>query len=122
MNLIPLLSGPFPVTTLKQKEVTTDAVTLVWEQQESKSSYSYVVQVSNGSISLNSTALNTTSTITGVIAGSNYNCTVTTQITDGPQAAQSVTVPCFTSMCVYIFSIYIYICRVISKNESVSKQ
>ncbi|XP_042083353.1 receptor-type tyrosine-protein phosphatase H [Haplochromis burtoni] len=37
---------PFPVSNLTQTEITTNAVTLVWAQQESKLSYSYWVQLS----------------------------------------------------------------------------
>lgn len=82
---------------LRQSEVTTDAITLVWEQQESKPHYSYVVQTSNGSIFLSNTVLNTTTTIAGLVAGSNYSFTVTTQTADGTQAAP-VTVYYFTRM------------------------
>lgn len=82
---------------LRQSEVTTDAITLVWEQQESKSFYSYVVQASNGSIFLSNTVFKTTTTISGLVAGSNYSFTVTTQTADGTQAAP-VTVSRFTRM------------------------
>lgn len=89
---------------LREAEVTTDAVTLVWEQQESKSHYSYVVQASNGSIFLSNTVYNTTKTFMGLVAGSNYSFTVTTQTADGTQAAP-VTVSDFTRMFIlYIVS------------------
>lgn len=89
---------------LREAEVTTDAVTLVWEQQESKSHYSYVVQASNGSIFLSNTVFNTTKMFIGLVAGSNYSFTVTTQTADGTQAAP-VTVSYFTRMFIlYILS------------------
>lgn len=85
---------------LKQADITTNTVTLVWVQQESKPHYSYMVQASNGSIFLSYIVLNTTTTITGLVAGSYYNFTVTTQTADGTRAPP-VTVPCITRMLVY---------------------
>uniref|UniRef100_UPI0037E8ED9F receptor-type tyrosine-protein phosphatase eta isoform X2 n=1 Tax=Semicossyphus pulcher TaxID=241346 RepID=UPI0037E8ED9F len=85
---------PHPVTLLAEKtEITTDSVTLVWEQQESKSHYSYVVQASNNAPS--DTVLDTTKKISGLLSGSNYSFTVITQTADGTQAAP-VTVSYFT--------------------------
>nr|XP_046249269.1 receptor-type tyrosine-protein phosphatase beta-like isoform X6 [Scatophagus argus] len=78
---------PHPVSMLRGAEITTNAVTLVWEQRERKPHYSFVVQASNGSIFHSSTVSNTTYTITGLVAGSNYSFTVTTQTADGTQAA-----------------------------------
>lgn len=72
---------------LTQAGITTNAVTLMWEQQESKSYYSYVVQVSNSSFSSSKAVLNTSITITGLLSGSNYSFTVTAQTADGTQAA-----------------------------------
>ncbi|XP_070827425.1 receptor-type tyrosine-protein phosphatase eta-like [Chaetodon trifascialis] len=86
---------PYSVTMLRQTEITTDAVTLMWEQPESKSHYSYVVQASNGSIFQSNKVFNTTDTMTGLLSGSNYSFTVTTQTEDGTQAAP-VTVFFFT--------------------------
>ncbi|KAM7003473.1 receptor-type tyrosine-protein phosphatase eta-like [Tautogolabrus adspersus] len=84
---------PYPVTVRADKtEITTNTVTLVWEQQESKCHLSYVVQVSNGAPSQ---TVNTTKMFTGLSSGSNYSFTVTTQTADGTQAAP-VTVSYFT--------------------------
>ncbi|XP_042352632.1 receptor-type tyrosine-protein phosphatase eta isoform X3 [Plectropomus leopardus] len=86
---------PYPVTKLRPSEITTNAMTLVWEQLESKPQYSYVVQTTNGSFSQNETVLNKTITITGLLSGSNYSFTVTTQAADGTPAAPE-TVSYFT--------------------------
>uniref|UniRef100_A0A8C4DIL8 protein-tyrosine-phosphatase n=1 Tax=Dicentrarchus labrax TaxID=13489 RepID=A0A8C4DIL8_DICLA len=87
---------PYPVTLLlTQTVITTDAVTLVWVQPESKPHYSYEVQVSNSSISTSRNVSNTTYTITGLLSGSNYIFIVTTQTKDFTQA-DPVTVSYFT--------------------------
>ncbi|XP_039989379.1 receptor-type tyrosine-protein phosphatase eta isoform X2 [Xiphias gladius] len=86
---------PLSVTNLRQAEITTDAVTLVWEQPESKSHYSYVVSVTNGSSLASVIVFNTTSTTARLESGSNYSFIVTTQTADGTQAV-SVTVSYFT--------------------------
>lgn len=88
------------MTLLRQADITTNTVTLVWEEQESKPHYSYMVQASNGSIFLSYIVLNTTTTITGLVAGSYYSFTVTTQTADGTRAAP-MTVSYFTRMLVY---------------------
>ncbi|XP_035521032.1 receptor-type tyrosine-protein phosphatase eta isoform X2 [Morone saxatilis] len=86
---------PYPVTMLNETEITTDAVTLVWVQPESKPHYSYKVQISNGSIFASRNVFNTTDTITGLLSGSNYSFIVTTQTKDFTQA-DPVTVSYFT--------------------------
>ncbi|XP_071360006.1 receptor-type tyrosine-protein phosphatase beta isoform X5 [Trachinotus anak] len=86
---------PYPVTRLRQAKIATNAVTLVWEQPQRKSDYSYVVQVTNGSFSLSKVILNTTYRITGLLSGSNYSFTVTTQTADDTQSSP-VTVSYFT--------------------------
>lgn len=92
-----IFSEPYNVTMLRQAGITTDSVTLVWEQQEKKPYYSYVVQVSNGSSSQTETVSNTTVTIKGLLSGTNYSFTVTTQTEDGTTAVP-VTVSFFTRM------------------------
>ncbi|XP_039881138.1 receptor-type tyrosine-protein phosphatase eta-like isoform X5 [Simochromis diagramma] len=88
---------PFPVSNLTQTEITTNAVTLVWAQQESKLSYSYWVQVTNESnVIVNKLNVNiTNATIRNLRSGSNFNFTVTTLTADGTQA-DPVTVSYFT--------------------------
>ncbi|XP_041794912.1 receptor-type tyrosine-protein phosphatase eta isoform X3 [Chelmon rostratus] len=86
---------PCSVTMLRQTEITTDAVTLMWEQPDNKSHYSYVVEASNGSFSQSNKVFNTSDTIAGLLSGSNYSFTVTTQTGGGTQAAP-VTVSYFT--------------------------
>ncbi|XP_070687308.1 receptor-type tyrosine-protein phosphatase eta-like [Pempheris klunzingeri] len=86
---------PYPVTMLREAGITTNTVTLVWEQPESKTHYSYVVQYTNGSLLASKEALNTTETITGLLSGTNYSFTVTTQTADSTQA-DPVTVSYFT--------------------------
>ncbi|XP_026032274.1 receptor-type tyrosine-protein phosphatase eta isoform X2 [Astatotilapia calliptera] len=88
---------PFPVSNLTQTEITTNAVTLVWAQQESKLSYSYWVQVTNESnVTVNELNVNiTNATIRNLRSGSNFNFTVTTLTADGTQA-DPVTVSYFT--------------------------
>lgn len=86
------------MTKLKESELTTDAVTLVWEQPESRSDYSYVVQVTNGSFPpVEEVATALTHTISGLLSGTNYSFTVTTQTADGTPAAP-VTESFFTRM------------------------
>uniref|UniRef100_A0AAZ1Y1N2 Fibronectin type-III domain-containing protein n=2 Tax=Oreochromis aureus TaxID=47969 RepID=A0AAZ1Y1N2_OREAU len=79
---------PFPVSNLTQTEITTNAVTLVWKQQESKLSYSYWVQVTNESnVIVNELNVKiTNATIINLRSGSNFNFTVTTLTADGTQA------------------------------------
>ncbi|XP_037623767.1 receptor-type tyrosine-protein phosphatase eta isoform X4 [Sebastes umbrosus] len=86
---------PYPVTMLRQTKITTNAVTLAWEQPESKSSYRYVVKATNGSFYSSEEVLNKHKEITGLLSGSNYSFTVTTQTADGTEAA-AVTVSYFT--------------------------
>ncbi|XP_025765267.1 titin [Oreochromis niloticus] len=88
---------PFPVSNLTQTEITTNAVTLVWTQQESKLSYSYWVQVTNKSnVTVNELNVKiTNATIINLRSGSNFNFTVTTLTADGTQA-DPVTVSYFT--------------------------
>lgn len=88
----PFCPGPRPVTNLTEGEVTTESVTLLWQQQESKPHYSYVVQVSNGSAF---TVSNTSHKFTGLVPGSSYSFTVTTQTADGTSATP-VTVSLYT--------------------------
>ncbi|KAM8891688.1 receptor-type tyrosine-protein phosphatase beta isoform 1-T1 [Spinachia spinachia] len=87
---------PYNVTMLRQTEITTDAVTLEWEQLEYKSNYSYLVKTTNGSFNQSKTVLNKDSTIiNGLLSGTNYSFTVITQTPDGTEAAP-VTVFYFT--------------------------
>ncbi|TWW75630.1 Receptor-type tyrosine-protein phosphatase eta, partial [Takifugu flavidus] len=79
---------PHPVHNLTATEVTTNTVTLTWEQLESKPSYLYLVQPANDSVFWSTTVNITTVTITGLTPGSRYNFTVTSQTADGTQALQ----------------------------------
>ncbi|TKS73223.1 Receptor-type tyrosine-protein phosphatase eta [Collichthys lucidus] len=83
---------PYSVTELKETKITTDAVTLVWEQPERKPHYSYLVQTSNSPSQSDSVTM---SNITGLNSGTNYSFTVITQTADGTQSAP-VTVSYFT--------------------------
>ncbi|XP_028442176.1 receptor-type tyrosine-protein phosphatase eta [Perca flavescens] len=76
---------PYPVTNLTMTNITTNAVTLVWDQPESKPNYSYLVQTNNSSIFV-SVVVSKNITINGLLSGSNYNFTVTTQTPDGTKA------------------------------------
>ncbi|XP_055011887.1 receptor-type tyrosine-protein phosphatase eta [Boleophthalmus pectinirostris] len=88
---------PYPVTDLQQTEITPDSVTLIWNQTEHKPGYRYLVEVSNSSgptsAPLNVTDL--TVKVQGLISGTNYSFTVTTQTADGT-AASPQTVSYFT--------------------------
>uniref|UniRef100_A0A3Q1AWF7 protein-tyrosine-phosphatase n=1 Tax=Amphiprion ocellaris TaxID=80972 RepID=A0A3Q1AWF7_AMPOC len=87
---------PYSVTNLTQTQITTDAVTLVWEQPEIRSDYMYLVQVSNGSFDIVSkTESVTNTTIPELRSGSNFSFTVTTLTADGTEA-DPVTVSYFT--------------------------
>ncbi|XP_034734384.1 receptor-type tyrosine-protein phosphatase eta [Etheostoma cragini] len=86
---------PYPVTNLTQTQITTNSVTLLWEQPQSKPYYSYVVRTNNGSIVTSEVALNKQKDVTGLLSGSNYSFTVTTQTPDGTEAAPA-TVSYFT--------------------------
>lgn len=76
---------------LAVEQVTTNAVTLTWEQRETKPSYSFVVQASNDSIFLNETVNVTTYNIRGLTPGSPYNFTVISQTADGTRATPATT-------------------------------
>ncbi|KAK9516915.1 hypothetical protein VZT92_024823 [Zoarces viviparus] len=87
---------PYAVTMLRQTGITTNAVTLEWEQRENKSHYSYLLETTNGSFNKSEVVKNKLdATITGLLSGSNYSFTVTTQTAGGIQAAP-VTVSYFT--------------------------
>ncbi|KAM9376093.1 receptor-type tyrosine-protein phosphatase beta-like [Pholidichthys leucotaenia] len=87
---------PYPITNLRAREITVNAVTLVWEQRESKSSYSYEVWFYNES-SLSHSEVNTTETkISGLVSGSNYSFVVTARAADGTEAPENVTRSYFT--------------------------
>lgn len=86
--------------------ITTTSVTLVWFQPESKPGYTFRVEVTNQSVTTNTTmktitgvqsGSNYTTNITGLQSGSNYTFTVTTLTGDGTMATP-VTVSYFTSM------------------------
>lgn len=100
-NLTPVLSfrcistEPYPVTTLGPSEITTDSVTLVWMQPESKPDYTYYVEYSNGTF-INTTTTNST-TISQLLSGSNYSFTVITLAADGTRS-DPATVSNFTRM------------------------
>ncbi|KAM9854710.1 receptor-type tyrosine-protein phosphatase eta-like [Aulostomus maculatus] len=78
---------PEPVTQLQQTEITTNTVTLVWKHLVSKFSDSYLVQVTNASVSWSYIVFNTTHTVPGLLSGSNYSFTVSTRTPDGTLAA-----------------------------------
>uniref|UniRef100_A0A8C3GCJ4 protein-tyrosine-phosphatase n=1 Tax=Cyclopterus lumpus TaxID=8103 RepID=A0A8C3GCJ4_CYCLU len=78
---------PYPVTMLRQTEISTNAVTLEWEPPENKSHYSYIVETTNGSFLQSEAVANQHKVITGLLSGSNYSFTVTTQTPDGTQSA-----------------------------------
>ncbi|XP_041852407.1 receptor-type tyrosine-protein phosphatase eta isoform X2 [Melanotaenia boesemani] len=88
---ISYFTRPFSVTNLTQTEITTHSVTLVWEQPDSKSNYTYEVKVKGPdtgspiSVTVNITT-NTTIKVDNLQSGSNYSFTVTTQAADGTQA------------------------------------
>lgn len=82
---------------LRQSEITTDAVTLVWTQPESKRDYTYNVRYSNGTFINTTTTTTTTITISQLLSGSNYSFTVITLAADGTQS-EPVTVSNFTRM------------------------
>ncbi|KAM8750626.1 receptor-type tyrosine-protein phosphatase beta-like isoform 2-T2 [Acanthopagrus schlegelii] len=77
---------PYPVTRLTQSGITTDAVTLVWMQPQSKPDYTYIVQFSNGTFVGSLTVPNTTTTVSQLLSGSNYSFTVITLAADGTQS------------------------------------
>ncbi|CAG5958272.1 unnamed protein product [Menidia menidia] len=84
---------PYAVTELKQTEITTNSVTLVWEQRESKTSYSYEVHVADKPPAK---VVNITgATVLDLRSGSNYSFTVTTLTADGTRA-EPATVSYFT--------------------------
>ncbi|XP_077424965.1 receptor-type tyrosine-protein phosphatase eta-like [Vanacampus margaritifer] len=79
---------PYSVTMLKAAEITTNAVMLVWEQPDEKPDYSYLVHVTNGSFPPSEVvSRNLSATISGLLSGSNYTFTVSTQAADGTLAA-----------------------------------
>lgn len=105
-NLTPFLCfhcisiGPYPVTRLTQSGITTDAVTLVWMQPQSKPDYTYIVQFYNGTFVRSLTVPNTTTTVSQLLSGSNYSFTVITLAADGTPSDPR-TVSYFTRMYTY---------------------
>ncbi|XP_071395777.1 receptor-type tyrosine-protein phosphatase eta-like [Centroberyx affinis] len=89
---------PHSVSMLREAGISPTTVTLLWDQPESKPGYSYLVQTTNSEDSsiIYLLVFNTTYTITGLLSGSNYTFTVTTQTADGTKATP-VTVSYFTS-------------------------
>ncbi|XP_010764284.1 receptor-type tyrosine-protein phosphatase eta-like, partial [Notothenia coriiceps] len=77
---------PYSVANLRETEITTESVTLEWKQPADKN-YSYVVQTSNGSFYPPAVTHKHNKTIHGLLSGSNYSFTVTTQTADGTEAA-----------------------------------
>uniref|UniRef100_UPI003AACB5E9 receptor-type tyrosine-protein phosphatase eta n=1 Tax=Centroberyx gerrardi TaxID=166262 RepID=UPI003AACB5E9 len=89
---------PHSVSMLREAGISPTTVTLLWDQPESKPGYSYLVQTTNsedGFFYISPLAFNITYTITGLLSGSNYTFTVTTQTADGTKATP-VTVSYFT--------------------------
>ncbi|XP_071005104.1 receptor-type tyrosine-protein phosphatase eta-like [Oncorhynchus clarkii lewisi] len=95
---------PQSVIRLIEAGITTTSVTLVWFQPESKPGYTFRVEVTNQSVTTNTTmktitgvqsGSNYTTNITGLKSGSNYTFTVTTLTGDGTMATP-VTVSYFT--------------------------
>ncbi|XP_042150857.1 receptor-type tyrosine-protein phosphatase eta isoform X1 [Oncorhynchus tshawytscha] len=97
---------PQSVIRLIEAGITTTNVTLVWFQPESKPGYTFRVEVTNQSVTTNTTMKTITGvqsgsnyttniTITGLQSGSNYTFTVTTLTGDGTMATP-VTVSYFT--------------------------
>ncbi|XP_052336601.1 receptor-type tyrosine-protein phosphatase beta-like isoform X12 [Oncorhynchus keta] len=97
---------PQSVIRLIEAGITTTGVTLVWFQPESKPGYTFRVEVTNQSVTTNTTMKTITGvqsgsnyttniTITGLQSGSNYTFTVTTLTGDGTMATP-VTVSYFT--------------------------
>nr|XP_046208371.1 receptor-type tyrosine-protein phosphatase eta-like isoform X3 [Oncorhynchus gorbuscha] len=97
---------PQSVIRLIEAGITTTGVTLVWFQPESKPGYTFRVEVTNQSVTTNTTMKTITGvqsgsnyttniTITGLQSGSNYTFTVTTLTVDGTMATP-VTVSYFT--------------------------
>ncbi|XP_071261196.1 receptor-type tyrosine-protein phosphatase eta-like [Salvelinus alpinus] len=95
---------PQSVIRLIEAGITTTSVTLVWFQPESKPGYSFRVEVTNRSVTTNTTmktipgiqsGSNYNTNITGLQSGSNYTFTVTTLTGDGTMATP-VTVSYFT--------------------------
>ncbi|XP_056138392.1 receptor-type tyrosine-protein phosphatase eta [Lampris incognitus] len=89
---------PYSVSLLRQAGISLTEVTLVWDQPESKSGYSYSVELkqsADGSCLKCAIVFNTTFSVSGLVSGTNYTFTVTTQTADGTQATP-VKVFCFT--------------------------
>lgn len=98
LDFVSFSLGPYPVHNLTEEQATTNTVTLLWEQLESKPHYSYVVQASSDSIFWSKTCNSTTVTVTGLIPGSRYNFTVISQTADGTRATP-VELSSYTRMC-----------------------
>lgn len=108
-----MFSGPHPVAMLREAEITTNTLTLEWEQKEVKPDYSYVVNVTNRSFYRSENAFTTTHTVSGLQSGTNYSFTVTTQTADGTLAAP-VTNSYFTRMRISSHKVHLGLYRTFS--------
>ncbi|XP_061628616.1 receptor-type tyrosine-protein phosphatase eta isoform X1 [Phyllopteryx taeniolatus] len=86
-----IYTRPHSVTRLEAAEITTNSVMLVWEQEEKKPTYFYVVLVTNGLFPPSEEVFRTLyANITGLLSGSNYTFTVFTQAEDGTRSAPQI--------------------------------
>ncbi|RVE72230.1 hypothetical protein OJAV_G00059530 [Oryzias javanicus] len=83
---------PYGVSNLTQTQVTTDSVSLKWDQRESKHYYSYSVQAFSSSYSevFSSKSNRTNATVNNLESGTNYNFSVTTVTPDGTRSEPSM--------------------------------
>ncbi|XP_061578753.1 receptor-type tyrosine-protein phosphatase beta-like [Cololabis saira] len=86
---------PYSVNNLHQTDISTGSVTLVWEQLESKPSYSYEVKVIDPTPAAPAIVKEMNTTVHGLESGRNVSFTVTTLTADGTQA-EPVPVSYFT--------------------------
>lgn len=95
-----LLPEPHGVSNLTQTQVTTNSVSLKWDQLESKPYYYYNVQAFNSSHSetISSNASSTNKTVDKLESGTNYTFIVTTVTPDGTRSEPSM-VSYFTRTC-----------------------
>ncbi|XP_037398440.1 receptor-type tyrosine-protein phosphatase beta-like isoform X3 [Pygocentrus nattereri] len=92
---ISAFTKPDVATNLTISDRNTTSVSLTWNSPQGSSS-SYIVEWTNGNMSINTSIINTSYTVTNLTAGVNYTFSVTAVAADGVTAGAAAQVSAFT--------------------------